>query len=94
VSIRVLTLVWSLQEVKDYVAHILSRAKVEAAQARVENSKDDLDNELDRKTEEVQDFRGIFPWDRTTERSTKASFFNRFPLAIHASGRAHAPKTK
>jgi len=48
----------SSQEVKDYVADILGGAKVEAAQARVENSKDDVDNELDRKTEEVQAFRG------------------------------------
>jgi structural maintenance of chromosome 4 len=50
----------SLQEVKDYVADI--RAKVEAAQAGVENSKDDLENlkvELDQKTEEVQAFRAI-----------------------------------
>jgi len=52
-----LTLNKSLQEVKDYVADIC--AKVEATQAEVENSKDDLESlkvELDQKTEEIQVF--------------------------------------
>jgi len=75
-----------LKEVADYVAEL--RSKVEAAQTAAEYSKDDLENlntELDEKTEEIQEFR------KKEVRSNLVLLLQRTDLCRELDGTSTAP---